>query len=172
MHGRRPFCKRGRTRTGKTFNPGTLGDHSTLADAILTRLVNRAHWSSLKGGTRRTPKAAGSQGRNLIGLVAGHDPVVLSLKIRLDQLAHAAADPALLTCLLAPSARKFSSMRNPMLSSLAAVDLHTCGGPSSVATKALGHLEKSSSPTRRRCDSIIARVAEGASDGSAGGFLI
>ncbi len=80
-----------------------------------------------------------SLGLYLIVLAAGHDQAVLSAKVGLEELVHAAADTAFLTYISALCTRKFSATQYAMLSSLAALALHTLGGLSGYAAEALGY---------------------------------
>jgi PAT family beta-lactamase induction signal transducer AmpG len=80
-----------------------------------------------------------SLGLYLMVLAAGHDPAVLSVKVGLEELAHAAADTAFLTYLSALCSREFSATQYALLSSLAALALHTLGGLSGYAAEALGY---------------------------------
>ncbi len=80
-----------------------------------------------------------SLGLYLVLLAAGHDPSVLSMKVGLEEFAHAAADTAFLTYLSALCSRQYSATQYALLSSLAALALHTLGGLSGFAAEALGY---------------------------------
>jgi PAT family beta-lactamase induction signal transducer AmpG len=80
-----------------------------------------------------------SLGLYLVLLAAGHDAAVLSAKVGLEEFAHAAADTAFLTYLSALCSRQYSATQYALLSSLAALALHTLGGFSGFAAEALGY---------------------------------
>ncbi len=80
-----------------------------------------------------------SLGLYLVLLAAGHDAPVLSAKVGLEEFAHAAADTAFLTYLSALCSREYSATQYALLSSLAALALHTLGGLSGFAAEALGY---------------------------------
>ncbi len=119
-------------------NANALSIFGTLAGAALGGLLV-ARW-----GARRALLAGGllqaaSLGLYLVLLAAGPDPAMLTAKVVLEFFAGAAADTAFLTYISLLCSSAFTATQYAMLSSLAAVALHTLGGFSGFAAEALGY---------------------------------
>jgi len=119
-------------------NANALSIFGTLGGAALGGLLV-ARW-----GARRALLAGGllqaaSLGLYLVLLEAGPDPAMLTAKVVLEFFAGAAADTAFLTYISLLCSSAFTATQYAMLSSLAAVALHTLGGFSGFAAEALGY---------------------------------
>ena len=117
------------------FLPSLIG---TLSGAVA------GGWLVAKLGTGRGLLVAGigqavSLGLYLVLLNAGHVPLMLSAKVGLEAFAGAAADTAFLTFLSSLCSNRYTATQYALLSSLAALALHTLGGLSGYAAEALGY---------------------------------
>ncbi len=117
------------------FLPSLIG---TLSGAVA------GGWLVAKLGTGRGLLVAGigqavSLGLYLVLLNAGHVPLMLSAKVGLEAFAGAAADTAFLTFLSSLCSTRYTATQYALLSSLAALALHTLGGLSGYAAEALGY---------------------------------
>jgi PAT family beta-lactamase induction signal transducer AmpG len=146
-------------RVGKVFADGTAAGFYRYRLGFAPSMVATANAFSIFGtlagaalggllvarfGALRALMAAGllqaaSLGLYLVLLAAGPDPAMLTAKVVLEFFAGAAADTAFLTYISLLCSSAFTATQYAMLSSLAAVALHTLGGFSGFAAEALGY---------------------------------
>ena len=147
-------------RLGKVFADGTaagfyryrLGYAPTLVAAanflpsLIGVLAGAAFggWLVARIGTNRALLLAGvaqalSLGLYLMLMTSGPDITLLSTKVGLEYFAGAAADTAFLTYISALCSSAYTASQYALLSSLAAVALHTLGGLSGFAAEYLGY---------------------------------